>query len=83
MVGVNNSEPSGGPCIFYKALILFLVISSKAKKRIEQIIAGIEKPGAIKFVASPNPICIKPDNQKRRVENFIEIHSANTETGRP
>ncbi|MGE7768772.1 hypothetical protein, partial [Peribacillus sp. NPDC096540] len=34
----------------------FLVISSRAKKIIEQIIAGIEKPGSIKYVPNPNPI---------------------------
>ncbi|MGG4267825.1 hypothetical protein, partial [Peribacillus simplex] len=35
---------------------IFLVISSRAKKIIEQIIANVEKPGLIKYVPNPNPI---------------------------
>lgn len=60
------------------------MISSSAKKIMEHITAKIKKPpGSIKYVANPKPICMNPDNQKRILENFIEMNSAISDTGKP
>lgn len=74
---------ANGSVLVEEEVEFFLVISSRAKKIIEQIIAGIEKPGSIKYVPNPNPIWINPDNQNRILKNFIEINSAISETGKP
>jgi hypothetical protein len=50
----------------------------------ELITAKIKKPpGSNKFVANPKPICMNPDNQKRILENFIEMNSEISDTGKP